>query len=398
MFAEDILKVIYAPHKAFKKIVQAPSYLGPLFLLVIFVVAQLGSSYVVASRSFVEQTMPLAGEGDAWTQNAALWQTSPGVTATNNTGDFMNSTYYGDVSIDFSASDVDSVWMEFTDFNSSVNCGADGFKNVSIRVKMVAPEAKPAAVTLYLYSLSGSNFQRDITSEFSNSAVNVWNNLTVPVGSESSWASSSAAVNWENITGIKIEFAWSTNQTVNLRVDGIFFRGLFIDPLELYGTPYIASTALNAITPFLFQWLLLTGLMYIIIKGLKGNVVWKPLMIAVGFALVTMVIQAVIKGIVYTALPNIYYPLEVLAGVVGEFEGAYQIILDSIAPITQITGIVQMAVYVWIVGLGAIIAHEITSQPVEETSVAPKFGWMKSVLTSAASFLLTLLILGFVLG
>jgi hypothetical protein len=398
LFVDDILKVLYAPQKAFKKIVQEPKYLGPIVLLVIFVVAQLASSYVVASRSFIEQTMPMAGEGDAWTQNAALWQTSPGLTATNNTIDFINSTYYGNVSIDFSASNVSSVWMEFTDFNSSVNCGAGGFKNFSMRVKMLTPEAKPETVTLYLYSLSDSNFQRDITSEFSNITFNVWNNITVPVGSESSWTSSSAAATWDNITGIKMEFTWSTNQSVNLRLDGIFFRGLFMDPLELYGVAYIASTALNAVTPFLFQWLLLTGLMYIIIKGLKGNVVWKPLMIAVGFALVTMVIQAIIIGLVYTTLPNIYYPLEVLAGVTGEFEGAYQILLNSITAVTQISGYVQMAVYVWIVGLGAIIAHEVTAQQVEGAPVVPQFGWMKSVLTSAGSFLLTLLILGFVLG
>lgn len=397
MLVDDILKVLYAPQKAFKKIVQEPKYLGPIVLLVIFVIAQLGSSYVVASRSFIEQTMPMAGEGDAWTQNATLWQTSPGLTATDNAVDFMNSTYYGNVSIDFSASNVNSVWMEFTDFNSSVNCGADGFKNVSIRLKVVTPDARPNTVTLYLYSLSDSNFQRDITSEFSDTTFNVWNNITVPVGSESSWTSS-GATNWENITGIKMEFTWSSNQSVNLRLDGIFFRGLFIDPLELYGVAYVASSALNAVTPFLFQWLLLTGLMYIIIKGLKGNVVWKPLMIAVGFALVTMVIQAVIIGLVYTTLPDIYYPLEVLAGVSGEFEGAYQILLDSIATVNQITGYVQMAIYVWIVGLGAIIAHEITAQQIEGAPVVPQFGWMKSVLTSAGSFLLTLLIIGFVLG
>ena len=394
---DDILKVLYAPHKAFKKIVQEPKYLGPIILLVIFVVAQLASSYVVASRSFVEQTVPLAGEGDVWTQNAALWQTSSGVTASNNTVDFMNSSYYGDVSIDFSGSNVSDVWME-TDFNGSVNCGVDGFKNVSLRLKMVTPDVEPVRVTLYLYSLGDSSFSFDLTSVVSGIDVDVWNNVTVPVGSGSGWASSSGVAAWENITGVKMEFTWSTSQNVNLRVDGLFFRGIFTSPLELYGASYIASSALNAITPFLFQWLLLTGLMYVIIKGLKGNVVWKPLMIAVGFALVTMVIQTVFVGIVYTSLPDIYYPLEVLAGVVGEFQAAYQIVLDSIATVTQITGYIQIGIYVWLAGLGALITREITAQPVEGAPVAQQFGWMKCILTSAASFLLTLIILGFVLG
>ena len=399
MFADDILKVLYAPHKAFKKIIQEPKYLGPFVLLIIFLVAQVASSYVIASKSYVEQTMPAGGQGDVWTQNAALWQANSGVTVSNNTLDYINSTYYGSTSIEFSASNASNVWMELTDFKESVNCGADGFRNVSLRVKIVAPDAKPESVTLYLYSLSDSNFfYRDLTSSFSNSTVNVWNNITVPVGSESGWLSSGADAKWENITGIKMEFTWSSNQSVDLRVDGLFFRGIFKDPLEMYGVSYIATSALNAITPFLFQWLLLTGLMYVIIKGLKGNTTWKPLMVAVGFALVTLVIHALILIVAYTTLPRISYSLEVLAGVSGEFTVAYQVILDAIASVSQIGGIVQIVVYVWIVALGAIIAHDVTTQAVEGAAGVPQFGWMKSILTSAASFLLTLLILGFVLG
>jgi hypothetical protein len=397
LVVNDILKVLYAPHKAFKKIVQEPKYLGPLVLLIIFVVAQIGSAYVVASKSYVEQTMPVTTLGDAWTQNAALWTASSGVTVGNNTLDYINGTYYGRVSIEFSASAVSSIWME-NRWSESVNCGADGFKNVSFRVKTITPDVKPASVMLYLYSLSGSNFHRDLTNAFSNSTFNVWNSITVPVGSESGWVSSGAEAKWENITGIKMEFTWSSNQNVDLRVVGLFFRGIFKSPLEVYGVSYLASSALNAVTPFLFQWLLFTGLIYVIIKGLKGNVVWKPLMVAVGFALVALVIQAVILAVVYTTLPNISYPLEVLLGVTGEFQVAYQVVLDSIAMVSQIGGILQIAVYVWIIALGTIITHEITAVAVEGTPSLPQFGWMKSILTSAAGYLLTLIILGFVLG
>ena len=397
MSATDVPQVLYAPHKVFKKIVHEPKYLGPLIVLIIFLVAQVCSAYVVASKYYVEQTMPTAGQGDAWTQNAALWTASSSMTVRNNTVDYINSTYYGDVSIGFSASNVSSVWMEnnWGTLNGSVNCGADGFKNVSLRVKIVIPNVKPESVTLYLYSLSSSNFHRDLTSAFSNSTINVWNNITVPLGSESGWVNSSTEAKWENITGIKMEFTWSTNQSVDLLVDGLFFRGIFKDPIESYGASYLASSALNAVTPFLFQWLLLTGLIYIIIKGLKGNVVWKPLMVAVGCALVTMVIQAIILAGVYTTLPQIHYPLEVLAGVPGEFQAAYQVLLDSIATATQISGIVQIAVYVWTVALGAIITREVTGQAAEGAPISLQFGWMKSLLTSAASFLLTIIILVF---
>lgn len=382
MVANDILKVLYAPHKVFKEIIQNPRYLGPFILLIIFVVAQIGAAYIVASKSFVEQTMPVSDQGDAWTQNAALWRAD--ATVSNNTADYINSTYYGSTSIEFVASNASSVWMELNNLDGSVDCGVDGFKNVSLRIKIVTPDVKPENVSLYLYSLSASNFYYDLTNAFSDSTVNVWNNITLPVGS-GDWSNSSADAKWENITGLKMEFTWSSNSSIDLRIDGLFFRGVFKDPLELYGISYFASSALSAVTPFLFQWLLLTGLMYVIIKGLKGNVVWKPLMVAVGFALVIVVIQALIILAIYTtSLPNLNYPLEVLAGVPGEFDVAYQVIVDAVATITLIGGIIQIAVYVWIVALGAIITRAIT-----------EFGWLKSILVSGASFLLMLLILGF---
>jgi hypothetical protein len=398
--ANDILRVLYAPQRAFKEIVTNPRYLGPFIVLIIFAVAQVGSSYVVASRSYIEQTMPAGNQGDVWTGNATLWAASPGVTITNNYADFINGSYYGSSSIEFAVSNSTDIQMALKDLGGSVNCGADGFKNISLRVKLVAPDVKPENVTMYLYSLSDLNFfNYDLSSQFSNTTVNVWNNLTIPVGpSSGDWRRSDNAASWENITSLKMDFAWSSNSNIEMRIDGLFFRGIFKDPLEIYGVSYFATSALNAVTPFIFQWLLLTGLMYVIIKGLKGTVTWKPLMVAVGFALVTMVIQALISIATYATLPKIYYPLEVLAGVPGEFDLAYKVILDEVAQVSLIGGIVQVAIYVWIIALGAFITRYITIQSVEGSPGVQQFGWMKSFLVSGASFLLTLLILGFVLG
>jgi len=412
LVVKDILRVLYAPHKVFKDIIQNPKYWGPFILLLIFVLAQVGSSYVVASRSYIEQTMPVGDQGDVWTENAALWQAGPSVTIRNNTVDFINSTlYYGGTSIEFAASNASNVWMELNSLDGSVNCGADGFKNVSLRVKLVAPDVKPENVSLYLYSLSDSNFYYDLTQAFSSSAVNVWNNITLPVGS-GDWQSNSTYATWENITGLKMKFTWPSNSSITLRIDGLFFRGKFQDPFELYGISYIASSAMNAIAPFLFEWLLLTGIMYLLIKGLKGNVVWRPLMVAVGFALVTLVIQALILAVVYTSLPSLFYPLEVLAGTLGEFEVAYQVILDEIAFVTLVGGIIQSVVYVWVIALGTFIVRAITGDEkiAEQVSMGKvasdttisrdvtAFGWMKCLLVSGASLFLTIIILGLLLG
>src|SRR3972149_7329587 len=101
----DILKVFYAPHKVFKDIVQKPSYIAPLIVLVIFVVAQIGASYIVASRSFIEQTMPTVDQRDVWTENATRWMAGPGVAISENYVDFINaSVYYNITSIEFKIS------------------------------------------------------------------------------------------------------------------------------------------------------------------------------------------------------------------------------------------------------------------------------------------------------
>ncbi len=398
MGVNDILKVIYAPHKIFKEIIQNPRYLGAFILLIIFVVAQIGSSYVVASKSYIEQTLPTADQGDVWTNNATLWQASSGVAITNNYADFINGTYYGSSSVQFAVNNSTNIQMALFDLGGSVNCGADGFKNISLRVKIVTPDVKPENVSLYLYSLSDSNFfYYDLTNAFSSSAVNVWNNITIPVGS-GDWVSSNTAASWENITSLKMDFTWSSNSSIDMRIDGLFFRGNFKDPLEVYGISYLASSALNAIAPFLFQWLLLTALLYIIIKGLKGTVTWRPLMVAVGFALVTLVIQALILVVTYSTLPNLYYPLEVLAGIPGEFDVAYNVILNEIAFVNLVGGIVQIVVWLWTVALGSIITRNITVQVGEGSTGVQQFGWLKSILVSGASFLLTILILSFVLG
>ena len=135
-------------------------------------------------------------------------------------------------------------------------------------------------------------------------------------------------------------------------------------------------------------------------------------MVAVGFALITLVVQTLILAVVYTSLPNLHYPLEVLAGTPGEFEVAYQVILDEIAFVTMVGAGLQLAVYVWTVALGTFITRAITGDEKiaeqlgmgkvdSDTSVSrevTEFSWMKSLLVSGASLFLTIIILGLVLG
>ncbi len=419
MTVREIAEVFYAPHQAFKRIVQNPKFLAAIIVLIIYVAVQVGSSYVVSSKSYLEQTQPTGAQGDVWTENASLWQASPGVTVTANHADYINSSvqYLNNTSIEFTTSNASSIQIFLSDFGQSVNCGSDGFKNLSIRVKIVSPTSIPNNVTLYLFSLSPANyFAYDLTPDFSNTTVaqgQFWNNITVPLNTNS-WTSSNPAATWTNITGLRMDYAWSSSSSIDLRVDGLFFRGIYEGLLDINTTSVLTNAALSAATPFLFQWLLLTGLMYLLIKGLRGNVVWKPVMAAVGVALVTLVVQAIIITIVYAELlPSIYYPFEIVAAIPGEADAATLALQNGLSQIFQISSYVQIVIWIWLFVLGTFIVRAITgmvytprvdilkpetsAQPETEPSPTslPQFGWAKSALVSAASLALTIIILGF---
>jgi hypothetical protein len=414
LVVKDIVEVLYAPHKAFKRVIQQPKYLGPLIIVIVFVAAQTGFYYTFDSKLYPQVAVSVGPQGDSWTENATLWQSDSGVAISNNYVDFINAApvlsqyfagipdYYGNSSIEFKATNLSSMQMTLRELDGDVNCGPDGFRELSMRVKIVDPADRPENVTLYLYSLNDVDFfSYDLTAAISASN-DIWNNITVPVGS-SAW-SISGNPKWENITSVALSFAWPSMVNIDIRLDGLFFKSAFRNSIEVYGSQeVIISYALSSVTPLLFQWIALTALMYLIIKGLKGNVVWKPLMVAVGLALITFVVQALVLLVAYSTLPNLNLSLELLAGVSGEFDTATVMAIEQI---TIVRTIVQIAIWIWIFGLGTLIVRTITGvsplRPAgstqvgsEEVSSFSQFGWSKSMLVSIASLGLTIIIMGF---
>ena len=123
--------------------------------------------------------------------------------------------------------------------------------------------------------------------------------------------------------------------------------------------------------------------MYLLFKVLKNEVIWKPLLIAVGFSLITIVIQTIILMMMsYAFLPDIYRPLELHAGIPGEFEVANQLILDEISFISTIEVVIVLVCNIWIIALGLFIIKALT-----------KLDWMKSLLVSGGSLLLTIIVM-----
>jgi len=187
LFVADILKVLYAPHKVFKTITQNPKYWGPLLIFVLFIALQSAFYYSFYSKTYYEQTTPAISNLGEWTESATLWTNYSGVVVSSNYLDFMNSSFYGNSSLQFDASNANSISIEIPRF-SDVNCAPSAFTALSMRIKQADPQVAPIGATLTLYSLGTTNtFKYDLTNDLSNaSVIGMWNNITIPVGGDNS--------------------------------------------------------------------------------------------------------------------------------------------------------------------------------------------------------------------
>jgi hypothetical protein len=386
LFAADILKVIYAPHKAFKSIIQNPKYTGPILIVILFIAASMGSTYVLISKTYLEKTMPDWKLLDQWTENSTLW-TSNLSTQITESNDSLSGVYYGNRSIAFSLSDNTEVWAELKDIGP-VNCSErQGYSNVSFRMKWTSPQTKPANASIQLFSAGSSEYFYDnLTEVISNFSDNVWNNVTLQLAS-SDWSSSSTAANWDNITGLKLDFTWTNSSNITLLVDGLFFRGVFESLLESTATSDLITYAFSWFTQILLVWVILTGLVYLMIRGFRGSVIWKPILIVIGFVMVTMVVQSFVNMAAYLGSPTVHYPLELIGGVAGESNVAYNAILEQTWLTYQIMSYTRIAVYLWTMALCSLAAHILTG-----------FNWTKSLLIGTVAYLITLLAASFLVG
>ena len=384
LFANDILKVLYAPQKVFKEIIQNPKYLGPLLVFLIVVAAQSGFYYAQSEKIYYEQTYPTSDQLGLWTTNATLWTVSSGVTVNNNYVDSLNNSYYGNGTLQFAAVSTSAVSMAIPSF-TNVDCSPSSFQNLSMRIKQVDPLSTPSKVTVTLYSQSDSNyFQYDLTSAFSNaSLIGVWNNITIPVGSSASGWQANGNPQWTNVTGLKLDFSFPSANNVTLRMTGLFFRGEYKTFAQISISGLVITILQQSLFQFIFEWLFITGLMYIIIRGLKGAITWKPVFIAIGIILIVTAIQAIISIAATQTLPIIHSPIELQTGLPGEAQLISSALALQTETYTLITGIVQLITYAWIVALCALAVR----------AVQPGLSMLKCILASVAALVATIILM-----
>jgi hypothetical protein len=424
LFVDDILKVIYAPHKVFKSIIANPKYLGALIVLILFIGLQVGYEYSQFSKTYTEQTTPTIDQLATFT-NSSVWRSSPNVALSNNFDDYLNYSIYvagfglppADSNAYYSLFGNSSLQMNATNTNTAtaaldnvfnVNCGTSGFQNLSITLKQLQPQVAPQNATLTLYSLGDADsYQYDLTPQLSNSSIlGQWNNLTLTLGPNSVGWIPSGNPTWSNITSLKLDFTYPSNTNVNIHVGALFFHGQYLTPVQYNSTGILLQFLQLFSLQFIFTWFILTGIIYLICRILKSQVLWKPLFVAFGFTLVIMVVRSLVNLVATFALPPVYYPFDLSLGVRFDPYAALYYPVEALktlpalsttifnnidaatSPFRTIVSGMFIVSYVWLGAVGAIVIGELK----------PEFSMVKRIVLSAVALSIVILLLIFLVG
>jgi hypothetical protein len=423
LIIDDILQVIYAPHKAFKNIVTNPKYLGALIILLLFIGLEIGYEYSQFSKTYTEQTSPSIDQLGTFT-NASAWDATPNVALTNNFDDYINYSIYvagfglpptdpnayyslfGNNSMQMSASNTNTLTAALGNV-SNVDCSPSGFQNLSISLKLVQPQVAPHNTTLTLYSLGVSDlYQFDIAPLLSNATNGEWTNLTIPLGPNAASWTSKGVPTWSNITSLQMDFTYSSNSNITVRVGALFFHGEYLTPIQTNSTGILIQFLQLFSLQFIFAWFILTGIIYLVCRLQKSPLLWKPLFAAIGYAMIIMVIRALVNLAATLILPTVYYPYDLSLGArfdpyaalyypadaLGTLPAMSHTIFNNIDSATQafrdiVSGMFIIS-YVW---LGAVVAFAIGE-------LKPEFSTIKKIALSAGSIAIVILLLIFVVG
>ena len=416
MILDDLAQVVYAPAKAFKRIIESPKYLGVILVLVLFVGLIVGFEFVQFSKIYIENTSPEVGNLQSYV-NSTIWTNSSNVALSDSFSDPFNYSIFvaalggnyslfGNSSLEMDALNTNTITAALDNvFN--VDCNSpSGFQNLSMTIKQVAPSVSPKSATLTLYSLSNTDFYSyDLTSSLSNTAqIGTWNNLTIPLGSQASGWTSTGSPSWGNVTALQLSLTYPANSNITLRIGALFFRGQYQTPVQSGSLGLIEQFLPTWAFWFILAWFILTATIYLIFYALKTTRVWKPIFVATGFALIVMVIRAAVNLVAAATLPTLYYPYDVTLGVRFNFFGATtysgmisslttqsQAILNSINAATagfeNVLLVMFVISYVWLVALSTIVVG----------TLKPEFSSSKKITISLLSvgvmvFLLLLLV------
>ena len=424
LIVDDILKVIYAPHKVFKDIISNPKYLGVIVILLLFIGLEVAYEYSQFSGTYTEQTTPSIDKLYAFT-NSTQWIGGSNVALTNNFDDFYNysifvagfglpptdsKAYYslfGNSSLQISAQNSDNVMAALSN-TTYVDCGNGAFQNLSITLKQVTPAEAPTSVSLSLYSLTDTDYyQYDLTNQLSDiSTLNQWINMTIPLGPNAARWTTYGNPTWSNISSLMLGFNYPENSNVTIRIGTLFFHGEYLTPIQYNSTGVLLQFLQLFSLQFLFAWFIFAGLIYLFCKILKGPITWKPLFTAVGFAMLIFVIRALVNLAATFTLPPTYYPYDVSLGarfdpygalyfppeaamaLTAQAQSVFHTIDAATVPFRTIVSSMFVVSYVW---FGAVATMAIGA-------LKPEYSPIKRIAMSAVAIIIVIFLLILLVG
>ena len=380
MSMREVFRILYAPHKAFKEIIQKPGYKGPLIIMLLFVLSFAGFYYVFSTRVFYDQTAPQLSDLDKWTEDSSLWRSNSGAEVSLNTTDYIKGNYYGNKSIQFTLENSSQIYMELK-IPESLNCiEPNNYTNLSFRIKIVEPSENPANMSIYLFSKNATDKYFNYSLPSSDVKINVWDNQTIPLNAFTKVGDA----DWQNITGLRFELTWgSSKNNIIVLIDGVFFHGAYKSLLEMNGSMIIVNSIISGFMQFTIQWVILGIILYLFSKLFRGQPIWKTMLTISGFVLITFFIQNLILTGVVLAYPEMRLSLETLGGVSGEGWTADAQNFMSIITI-KYDILDRIVYYVWIVVLCSIAVHLLF-----------EFPWSRSVSISFLSSVISMLVFRF---
>jgi hypothetical protein len=366
LFAYGIFKVIYSPFKAFKEIIKNPKYTGPLLIMILFILASIGSVYARASKIYVQQTLPSAldfNNPDPWTENCTMWESNANITCNSYDG------ILGYKSIQFNITNDITIWTELNNIGP-INCSStDGYKNLTFGIKWIHLKADPPQnVSLYLFSMGTTDhFYRDLTELINQTENDKWSNLTIPVGPDTErWVNNSVQTLWNNITGFGLKLVWAESDRSNLTilVDRLYFQSESFEPLiGLIGNS-IAVSAFNAAIVFSIHWMLFSAVVFIVAKMLKIQAEFKMFLIIVGYALIAMAIMQVLFSILYLLIPPLRFSIDVISPT------------SVLQTVVLFNFYVPLLLPIWSIILSSIGVHTAFNLPLDKSAVIALIGFL----------------------
>lgn len=372
LFVQDVVEVLYAPVKAFKKIVAKPDFKAIILIFVVVAAVGMVSQYIAYSKLSIETRVP---DDDDWTEvlvDQHAWISNGDVSL--DASDYQMGGLDSNNSVASSGVNVSSVWLQVFDFDS-VNCsGDDGFVELFFWIKWGnSNESVPVSGSVKLFSgVNDSYFEADITDLLGSSGE--WVNVTLPVGVGDGWTSVNSG-DWENIVGVEFGLDVSSVSNTTVKVDGVFFMR-YVSPLENedFGM-LLPSVLLQVVLDFAMNWVLWSGILILVGKLFNEEFGrWNVFFVIIGYAFIVTAITTAVNLVMLSGLPPLNVPLDPVA-------------LNALLDVTWRPLLAyQMWLYIPVIGEIWVTALSAVAIRVLKTTDEAVFPWSRAATIAVVAF------------